>query len=814
MSPPKKQKYFAAGRQRPNAPSSHKSSFNIEQALAKGIKNHQTGNLQQAEQLYKKILSINPNHAATLHAQAILACQRGQHAAAVTLFQKAIHENPSVAVYHYNLGNALKDLGQVTEAVPCYQQVLLLNPAHLEALNNLGIIFHSQGRFDEAVSSYQKALELKSDHAEALYNLANTLQSQGRLQEALLYYQKTLEVKNDFPEVYNQLGNIFIDQGKADAAIGCFQYVLRLNPTAADGYFNLARALRKQGKLEEATSYYQKAIELAPTSAVAYNNLGNILRDQGRFIDAEACLRRALEILPNYAEAYSNLANIQWDQGRLPEAEASCRRALELMPDSPEMFSNLGNILKDQGRLNEAEESCRRALELKPDSAVAQGNLSSTLIAQGRLTEAEDSCRRALELDPYYAEAHSALLFILNYHPDQNGEAIFEAYREYDERFGIPLRGEWRMHSNGRETNRRLKVGYVSPDFRNHSVRHFLEPLLAYHDKEAVEVYAYAELAREDGVTDRYKGYVNHWVPTIGLTDAALAERVRADGIDILVDLAGQTAKNRLGVFARKPAPVSISWLGYGYTTGLTAIDYFLADGAMVPAGSEGLFAEAPWHLTTPGYTYRPAEGMGPVSPLPAAERGYITFGTLTRAIRINHRTIRVWSEILKRMPGSRLVIDSSNYKDTTTQTNLTEKFAVHGIGRERLEIGFHSPPWDMLRGMDIGLDCFPHNSGTTLFESLYMGVPFVTLAGRPSVGRLGASILEGVGHQEWIARTEDEYVEIAVALCSDLPQLANLRTGLREEMKAGPLMNEPAFARKVEAAYREMFAKWCEKNQ
>jgi predicted O-linked N-acetylglucosamine transferase (SPINDLY family) len=295
------------------------------------------------------------------------------------------------------------------------------------------------------------------------------------------------------------------------------------------------------------------------------------------------------------------------------------------------------------------------------------------------------------------------------------------------------------------------------------------------------------------------------------MSDDALSERIRSDGIDILVDLAGHTAKNRLSVFARKPAPVSLSWLGFGYTTGLTAIDYLLTDTASAPEGSEGLFSETPWRLETPDYVYRPAEGMGQVSPLPASTRGHITFGTLTRAVRVNHRTIRVWSEILKRVEGARLVIDSRDFRETTVQDALAEKFAAHGIARERLEIGYHSPPWDVLRGMDIGLDCFPHNSGTTLFETLYMGVPFVTLAGRPSVGRLGSSVLEGAGHPEWIARTEDEYVELAVALASDQVRLAALRCGLRREMETGPLMDEAGFARKVEAAYREMWMKWCE---
>jgi len=262
-------------------------------------------------------------------------------------------------------------------------------------------------------------------------------------------------------------------------------------------------------------------------------------------------------------------------------------------------------------------------------------------------------------------------------------------------------------------------------------------------------------------------------------------------------------------VFARKPAPVSLSWLGYGYTTGLRAIDYFLTDAAGAPPGSEDLFSERPWRLATPGYVFRAAHDMGEVNDLPALHRGHVTFGSLTRSVRINHHSIRVWSEILRRLPGARLVIDSKNYRDAGMRAALAGRFAAHGVASERLELGFHSPPWDVLRGFDIGLDCFPHNSGTTLFETIYMGIPFVTLAGRPSVGRLGTSILQGIGHPEWIAGSEEQYVEVAVALANDLPRLARLRATLRNEMMASPMMDEAGFARKVELAYLEMFSNW-----
>jgi predicted O-linked N-acetylglucosamine transferase (SPINDLY family) len=293
------------------------------------------------------------------------------------------------------------------------------------------------------------------------------------------------------------------------------------------------------------------------------------------------------------------------------------------------------------------------------------------------------------------------------------------------------------------------------------------------------------------------------------MSDAALAARIRADGIDILVELAGHTAGNRLGVFARKPAPVSMSWMGYGYTTGLKAIDYYLTDKASAPEGCEHLFSEQPWRLPGSYTAYRPATTTGEPSPLPALTRGYITLGTLTRGVRINHRTIRVWAAILQRLPTAHIVIDSSSFTDASVQQAAVDKFTAHGIEPERLHIGYHSPPWDVLRGIDIGLDCFPHNSGTTLFETLYMGLPFVTLAGRPSVGRIGSAILEGVGHPEWIARTEDEYVDKVVALAADLPALAHQRATLRQQMRDSRLMDEVGFARNVEQAYAQMFQRW-----
>ncbi len=604
-------------------------------------------------------------------------------------------------------------------------------------------------------------------------------------------------------------GHVAEARGELSEAERLYRAAIVVDANSADAHMNLGNALSAKGQVPGAVQSYERAIAINPDHAKAHYNLGLALLDSDADVRVERHFRTALRLREAFPEAWMGLALVLEAQGDLEGAAESYRRALVIKPDYLEAQVNLGLLYKQHGLLEAAIDCYRKALLIRPDHAESLGDLGNVLQEQGEIDAAIETYQRALILNPDHVGGYGNLLFTLNYHPDKSAEEIFEAYRAFDERFGLPHRGTWRDHSNDRDTTRRLRVGYVSPDFCHHPVRHFLEPLLEHHNKNTVEVYAYAVLAKEDAVTSRYRGYADHWIPTVGLSDAALAERIRADGVDILVDLAGHTAYNRLGVFARRPAPVSVSWLGYGYTTGLSAVDYLLTDSTSAPQGSEHLFSEQPWRLATPGYVYRPAEGMGPVSELPAAQRGYVTFGTLTRSVRLNHRSIRVWAEILNRVEDARLVVDSKNYLDAAMRATLAEKFARHGIARERLELGFHSPPWDLLRGLDIGLDCFPHNSGTTLFETLYMGLPYVTLAGRPSVGRLGSSILEGFGHPEWVAHSEEEYIEKAVALASDWTRLAMLRGGLRAEMEASPLMDGAGFARKVEVAYREMFTTW-----
>ena len=700
--------------------------------------------------------------------------------------------------------------GQIKEALLASEQLILQYKDEPVPYSLRGDCYQLLGQCDDAIKYYEEALKIKPDCAEAYNKIGMALNDQRNFDEAIKYFEQALNINPEFVEVYNNLGNLFKQNGQLNVAIENYKRALDINPDYASAYCNLGVILTESRQLDAAIKNYKRALDINPDSGVTHNNLGSAYNDLGQFDAAIKCYKKALALNPSYASAHNNLGTALRNLGDIDAAIICYKRALEINPGLVSAHNNLGLALKDLGHIDEAIISYENALRIKPNYEVALNNYGTALRDLGRLDDAIFNYERAIEIRCDYIDAYNNLLFCLNYHPDKNAETIFEAYKVYDKQFGQPYRQQWQDFNNSKISDRRLKIAYVSGDFRTHSLRHFLEPILSAHDHQCFEITAYAELIKEDEFSCRYQGLVDHWVVTMGMSDEMLAEKIREDEIDILIDLAGHTARNRLGVFARKPAPVSISMLGYGYTTGLKAVDYFLCDSQLVPEGSEHLFSEKPWRLPDAYFCYRPAEGMGDVSPLPAQKTGYITFGTLTRIVRVNYRTIRVWADILKRVVGSKLIINSFSFAEISSQQMMIKRFAVEGIEAERLLIGYNSPPWDLLRDIDIGLDCFPHNSGTTLLENLYMGVPFITLADRPSVGRIGACVLESVGHSEWIANNEEEYIEKAVKLSADLDELSDIRSRLRTRMESLPVMDQTGFVVKLETAYRQMWSLWC----
>jgi protein O-GlcNAc transferase len=676
-------------------------------------------------------------------------------------------------------GVAHHQAGRLAEAEACYRRVLAAQPNHADALNMLGALAHQVGRSDVAVELIRRAIEIDGDNPGYFYHLGGALQGQGKLDEAVAAFRQTIRLEPDLADAHCNLGNLLRSQGKLDEAVAAYRQAVRIRPGMAEFRLNLGIGLKEQGKLDEAAAAYRGALQIKPDYAEAQCNLGMVLREQGRLDEAvNACLE-AIRMRPAFADAHLALGNALWQQGRLGEAIMACHQAIRINPDHAAAYCALGNALYEQGKPEEAIAAYSEAVRRKPDLAGWGSNL----------------------------------LLCLNYDERVAAATLFEAHRDWAGRHASPP--SWPVsHANDRSPERRLKVGYVSPDFRSHSVAHFLEPLLTSHDRNAIEVFCYAEVSWSDARTERFKQLADHWVVTVGMSDEELAERIRRAGIDILVDLAGHTAKNRLLVFARKPAPVQVTWLGYPNTTGLTAIEYRLVDGVTDPIGQADVLAtEALVRLPGGFLCYDAAHDAPQPAPPPCLAAGAVTFGSFNSAAKLSGATLDAWAALLTRLPTARLLLKGKAFADPATCASFLERLGKRGVAAQRVELAAYVPEAEHLASysrVDIALDPFPYNGTTTTCEALWMGVPVVALRGDRHAGRVGASLLAQLGLNDLIADSVEEYVEIAAALAGDPARLADLRRSLRPRMAGSPLCDAPSFARKIEAAYRTMWRNWC----
>jgi len=550
-----------------------------------------------------------------------------------------------------------------------------------------------------------------------------------------------------------------------------------------------------------------------PDHAQALDNLGTTLVDQQKTDEAIACYRRALELQPDYAIAHNNLGVAFKVQGKLEAAAACCRRALELNPDYAEAHNNLGNALKDQGNLDEAVPWFCRALELKPDFAEAHSNLGNTFKDQGRVDEAIACYRRALALKPGLVKAHNSLVATLHYRHGVTLAELAQAHAEFDRQYAQPLRTDGRPHTNPRDPDRRLRLGIVSPNFGHHPVGHFLIRALERLDRQAAEVTCYCDRTIDDDLTTRFRATAAAWRDVFGWTDEQLAEQIRADQVDILFDLAGHTSDNRLLVFARKPAPIQITWIGYEGTTGLSAMDCLLADRYIAPEGSELHYRERVLRMPDGYVCYDPPEQASPVGPLPALAQGHVTFGSFNNPAKITPEVVKVWAEILCRLPRARLVLKYWALGNASVVHRYRELFANRGVEPGRLTLLPPSSFADYLTAygqIDIALDPFPFSGSATTCEALWMGLPVITCPGETFASRHGLTHLSNIGLTEMIARSPEDYVELAVRLAGDLAGLSRIRAGLRRQVAESPLCDGKRFAENLLSLLRDVWRDWC----
>lgn len=580
--------------------------------------------------------------------------------------------------------------------------------------------------------------------------------------------------------------------------------------------FRAAVERHRAGDLECAAVAYREILSVTPTHPGALHLLGVINGQQGNHWTALELIQQALQHDPLSAEAHHNLGFNLERLGDFVQASESYERALALKPDYPEACNNLGNVRGELGRWSEAIEQYRRVLSLKPDHAPAYNNLGIALLNQRRIDEAVAAYRRALELDPAHSAAYSNLLFALNHDPRVDHDQLFAEHKLWAAAHACPLESRRTDYANAREAGRRLRIGYVSGDFCQHSVSAFFEALLEGHDGRQIETFCYANHHRVDDLTRRLEGKSGHWSAITGDSDVVAAERIRGDRIDILVDLSGHTARNRLKLFALKPAPIQVTWLGYPNTTGLDAIDYRITDDMADPKGrADRLHSERLVRLKRCFLCYRPPEHAPAIGTLAAHAAGHVTFGSFNNLTKVTSDVVRTWARILRLVPDSRLFLKARQLADKEVREEFASRFAADGVGRDRLQLSpivvSKQEHLGTYRRCDIALDTFPYNGATTTCEALWMGVPVVSLAGDRHAGRVGASLLKAVALDDLVAANEDAYVSRAVALANDLDGVSALRAGLRERMRRSELCDGAAFAAAMETAYREMWLAWCD---
>lgn len=721
-----------------------------------------------------------------------------------------IHRALQFALEHFQAGDFEK-------AEALYRQILLTKPNNIDALHNLGILCYQRGDYDAAIRHFNKVIQHMPNNANAYNNLGLAFAGKGQRDGAINYYRKAIHLDPALSNAYYNLANLLKDKGNIDDAIANYQKALQLDPLLTYAYNNLGIAYRQKGNFDEAIRHFKKALSINPLLANTHYNLGLSVLKKGQLEEAMTCYQKAIQLDPQFAVVYKDLGVAYQVKGDRDAAITCYRKAIGLNLNSPDVFNTLGLALQEKGQLEEAMSCYQKAIDLNPHFADAYINLGNVLKDLGKLDEAVAAYRQVLQIKPDHAIACSNILFTMNYDSKYDVQTIFREHLGFETRLAEPFSSIRLRHTNERDPYKKLRIGYVSPDFRKHSVAYFIEPVLSSHNREKYEVFCYSDVLFPDDVTKRIQKYADQWRGIAGMTDEVVYELIRNDKIDILIDLSGHTGKNRLLLFARKPAPVQASWIGYPATTGLSAMDYKIVDHYTDPEGmTEQFYSEQLIRMPQSFLCYLPYEESPDVGPLPALTNDWTTFGSFNNFSKVSTDILKVWSGILRELPQSRLMLKSQALTVKTARSRVIDILEKEGISSDRVEFMSFEPSikkhLDLYNRIDIALDTFPYHGTTTTCEALWMGVPVITLAGNAHVSRVGVSLLSNVGLPELIASTSEEYIAKAVNLANAPDKLKTLRERLRQMTKNSPLTDQKRFAAYLEQIYHEIWNKWCTK--
>lgn len=776
------------------------------------------GDFEGAVATAQMAVAFDANNARTHYALGLSLAELRQTEAAHVSFVQAVELEPDFADAWVNLGVVEKELGELEAADASYTRALALKPDDPITHNNYGNLLLARGNLDQAVESYLHALDFDPTYVDAKVNLALAYREQGDAGESL----KALEIiAKDHPEhvsVLNSYGNALRHAERFEGAREVLQKAIGLNPDHAEAHNNLGLVLTLLGRREEAEHMFRRAVELRPDMPVLANNYGTLLLKMFHLDQSIEQLDHAVALDPEYLDAWVNLGVAHFMLGHYDEAVAAYRKALEQDPDNAFAHYSLGVALLEQQDLPDAVREIEHALKVNPDNVMALNTLGVALLDQHRIAEARDVMARAAEADtmsaPVYASNH---LFTSLYLPNLDNQHIFDIHRDFGRRFTSAEPDLTKPHTQVRDPNRKLRLAYMSPDFRGHSVAFFMEALLEKHDRSAFEIILYSNTTRIDGITEAMEQVADLWVETAGLTDNALADRMRADQIDILVNLGGHTSGNRLVACGQKPAPVQIEYLGYPDTSGVEAMDYRISDPqADPPDEADARCVETLLRLPDCFHCYRPTTRAPAPAPAPHTEHGYVTYGSFNVLPKLNEQVVAAWSDILTQVPNSRLYLKCKQLKTESVRDRVRGYFADAGIDPARIDMDAFVPSvqdhLNKYAGVDLGLDTFPYNGTTTTCEALWMGVPVLTVEGSRHTGRVGLSLLHAVGlHEEFVAPDVATYIARAVAWGKNPERLTKVRGNLRERMGASPLRDEAGFTRRLERLYRDVWCTWCD---
>ena len=741
-------------------------------------------------------------------------------------------------------GNLALDAGRLNDAAGQYEAALALQPDFLPALVNLAFVRLQVGPADAARLHLEQVLQIDPDHADALFMLGQSSLSLGDAAAAIKPLTRLLELQPAFVMAYPVLcralaleqdsaqamnwvvrglaidpgvsdlhqikGNLELERRDYAAAVASYSRALALAPATAETHGNLGLALAAQGQFQAAQESLREALRLQPATAQGCEHLGTTLQSMGLLQDAVTAFQRALKLEPNRPSAHRHLGLALQHQGLLPQAQVCLQRAVELQPLSAAALHDLGTVQYALGNTPMAVDCMRRAQLLEPQFAPAYSALATILVEQGDHDQAIPLFGKALELDPELVEARSQQLFVLSFNSDRsNYLRAARAYGDCVTRLATPF-SHWPAAKTGRQT---LRVGLVSGDLRAHPVGYFLESVLQHLKACHVEVVGFPTQAEHDATTLRLKSHCVDWRPLFGMTDAMAAKLIHAAQVQVLVDLSGHTAHNRLPVFAWQPAPVQVSWLGYFASTGVPAIEYLLADAVSVPPGTLEDFSESICYLPKTRLCFTaPGPDMAVnVAPLPAQQRGFVTLGCYQNLNKLNPRVLGLWQRVLTALPTAKLRLQNRQTASPQQRQQLLDRLVAAGMDRERIVLAPPTRRSEYLSSyaeVDFMLDTFPYTGGTTTCEALWMGVPTLTLAGQSMLSRQGQALLGAAGLPGWVAEDEDHFVQLATAKAQDLDALALLRSSLRERVQTSALFDAPSFARDWAQALRTLWTR------